>query len=331
MLRKAKKAYLELFNKITNQHYLLDSRIGLAEDELKYRIGLSAIAAARNRYDNIQQIEEADLRVFSQYGEDGIIDFICARLGLLKPTFVEIGTEDYSECNTRFLFQRTNTKGLIIDNDIELAQKAKFILRDYYWKGDLTGISGFVTKDNICDMLNAGGYNWLNADIFSLDIDGNDYWIMRKIIGLCTFKVIVAEYNPYFGPSLSISTPYHEYFNRSEYHFSNLCFGASLKAFYTLMDVHGYIFAGSNLNNSNGFWIREDVFPLLGIKAPSVDNLAYYTANYCRESRNADGQLTYLSGADRFRQIINCIVAQTDNDDRLKSIHELVSCTELDE
>ena len=325
MLSKVKEAYFGLINQIAEQHHTLDSRIGTTEDELKYRIGISAIAAARCRYDNIQRIEEADLRVFSQYGEDGILDFITSRLGLLKPTFIEIGTEDYRESNTRFLYQRTNTKGLIIDSDTGLVVKVKAVLLDYYWKGDLLAISDFVTKENIVGLLKASDSSWYDTDIFSLDIDGNDYWIMREIIELCSFKVIVAEYNSYFGADLAISTPYRKDFNRTGYHFSNLCFGASLKAFVSLMAKNGYIFAGSNLNNSNGFWIREDLFSSLGITAPSTANLAIYTTNHCRESRNIDRELSYLSGAERLRQIESCIVAETNNDDRLIAIDEIVS------
>lgn len=131
----------------------LTSRINLDNDEIIYRIGLSAIAAARINYSKISRLEQADTKVFSQYGEDGIIDFIVEKLGITKPSFIEVGTEDYSESNTRFLFQRTNTKGLIIDGDPALADKSRKVLGDYYYKGDLTALSAFVTKNNIVKLL----------------------------------------------------------------------------------------------------------------------------------------------------------------------------------
>ena len=48
-------------------------------------------------------------------------------------------------------------------------------------------------------------YNFYeNVDLFSLDIDGIDYWILKKLPKkFC--KILVAEYNPYFGDKLKIS------------------------------------------------------------------------------------------------------------------------------
>ena len=47
--------------------------------------------------------------------EDGIIDYLIYNLNLEKPTFLEIGVGDYAESNTRFLFERYNSKGAIVD------------------------------------------------------------------------------------------------------------------------------------------------------------------------------------------------------------------------
>ena len=74
-------------------------------DGLLFAIGQAGISANRNRYDYVISLWDVDYRVFSQFGDDGIIDFLCTRLSLHKPTFIEIGTEDYGESNTRFLYQ----------------------------------------------------------------------------------------------------------------------------------------------------------------------------------------------------------------------------------
>ena len=314
MLRKLKRAK----NKIS-------SRIFRENTELQYRIGLSAIAASRANYQNILRLEQADLKVYSQYGEDGIIDFIMERLGISKPTFIEIGTEDYSESNTRFLFQRTSTKGLIIDGDPALTTKSRRVLGDYYWKGDLTALSAFVTRENIKKLLCEYSDDWVNHDLFSLDIDGNDYWIMKEIIHLCRSKLIILEYNPYFGSSARVSVPYQEDFFRTDYHHSNLCWGASLGAFTELLSNNNYIFAGTNINNSNAFWVRADLFQALGIKAPATADLSAYTQNHCRESRNRAGELDFLAGKDRLREIKDCMLVNLDNQEALQSISEIFS------
>ena len=83
----------------------------------------------------------------------------------------------------------------------------------------------------------------LNIDIFSLDIDGIDYWILKKLPDDIS-KVIVAEYNPYFGPDRK--TVILRNFNRTNYHSSNLCWGMSLRALINLMNEKGFKFIGSN-------------------------------------------------------------------------------------
>ena len=59
-------------------------------------------------------------------------------------------------------------------------------------------------------------------DLFSLDIDGIDYWILCEPLN--NFSKVVEEYNPTFGNKLSITVPNIENFNRENYHYSNLCF-----------------------------------------------------------------------------------------------------------
>ena len=53
------------------------------------------------------ELFEVDYKIFSQNGEDGIIDYLIYNLNLEKPTFLEIGVGDYAESNTRFLFERS--------------------------------------------------------------------------------------------------------------------------------------------------------------------------------------------------------------------------------
>ena len=50
-----------------------------------------------------------------------------------------------------------------------------------------------------------------------------------------------------FGPNLEITVPNQKDFDRTKYHYSNLCWGTSLKALINLMQGKGYIFLGTNL------------------------------------------------------------------------------------
>src|SRR5436309_10886871 len=51
----------------------------------------------------LTRLADAEFKVFSQFGEDGIIQYLLSRVDTPDRTFVEIGVEDYGEANTRFL------------------------------------------------------------------------------------------------------------------------------------------------------------------------------------------------------------------------------------
>ena len=78
-------------------------------------IGHSHILNMRKNYTNIKNLGDTDYKIFSQNGEDGILDYLLYQLNIEKPKFIEIGVGDYSESNTRFIFERTSPRGLIID------------------------------------------------------------------------------------------------------------------------------------------------------------------------------------------------------------------------
>ena len=88
-------------------------------------------------------INEAEFKVFSQSGEDGILQYIVQESGIEddEKTFVEFGVEDYSEANTRFLLVNNFWRGLIIDGDKTNMNKVRN--SDLYWKSNLTAIDAW--------------------------------------------------------------------------------------------------------------------------------------------------------------------------------------------
>ena len=65
-------------------------------------------------------------------------------LNIEKPKFIEIGVGDYSEANTRFLYERCSPKGLIIDclNDLENKISKNIKL----WTGDLKIVENYINS-----------------------------------------------------------------------------------------------------------------------------------------------------------------------------------------
>ena len=94
---------------------LLRPIINLQTSRNIYMAGSSHVSLMRQNYYKIKDINDLDYKIFSQNGEDGIIDYLLHSLKIDKPKFIEIGVGDYTECNTRFLFESRSAKGLIID------------------------------------------------------------------------------------------------------------------------------------------------------------------------------------------------------------------------
>ena len=281
----------------------------------KIMLAASHFYNARLSYNKIKDINDLDFKVFSQNGEDGIIDYFLHQLKIKKPKFVEIGVGDYTESNTRYLFETTSPKGIIFDTIDDF--KARVTENIKLWKGDLKIIKKSINPDNILNLLEKNNF-LKNLDLFSLDIDGIDYWVIEKLPKDFS-KIVVLEYNPIFGSKLKLTVPNLKNFNRSKYHYSNLCFGASIKALVDLMSKKNFVFIGTNLQNCNAFFISKKYIKKINLKIPKNNNLNYFSISNIRESRSKQNKLTYLSGQKKIKKIQNCKVIDL-NDKKYQKI-----------
>ena len=213
-----------------------------------------ALLKSRKLYNERSYLEDFENKFYSQNGEDGIIDFIIKKLNLRKPTFVEIGVGDYSEANTRFLYETYYSKGLIVDNIENFKKKVSNNVS--LWRGNLNVLEKNITPENINETLNKNVD--FDIDIFSIDIDGLDYWVLDKIKAKIS-KVIILEYNSIFGHEKELVIPNIENFDRTKAHYSNLYYGGSLKSYVSLMNKKGYYLLGVNRLRNNAFFINEDL------------------------------------------------------------------------
>ena len=96
-LRKYWSAASEISNKIT----LIQEALG--------RIEQRQIAGSWNG-----DLRAAEFRVFSQWGEDGIIQALLSAIppDSLRRIFVEFGVSNYTESNTRFLLGKATERGI---------------------------------------------------------------------------------------------------------------------------------------------------------------------------------------------------------------------------
>ena len=290
----------------------LSEIISKSNDRNIFAIGSSHFSIMRQYYSEIKNLSDADYKVFSQTGEDGIIDYLLYSLNIKVPKFVEIGVGDYRESNTRYIFQKNCSRGLIVDKNKNLEKKVSKIVK--LWKGDLTIIETAVTSENILHILNSNDFD-NNLDVFSLDVDGIDYWIL-EVLPEKLSKIVVLEYNPTFGPNLEVTIPNLKYFDRKKYHYSCLCWGASLKALIKLMNQRKYVFVGSNIACFNAFFVLESEVEKLNLNLPDKNDLTKYTTSYIRESRSIENKLNYLSGKQKLKEIENCEVIDLSNPEK---------------
>ena len=252
-------------------------------------------------------LKRAGFGVFSQYDEDGIIQFLISHVEIKNETFVEFGVEHYEESNTRFLLMNDSWHGLVIDGSEE---NVDYIKNDRVSRRfDLQAECSFITKDNINDLIRSSGFDE-DLGLLSVDIDGNDYWIWETI-NVVRPRIVVAEYNSVFGHD-PISVPYQADFQRTKAHFSNLYYGCSLSALTHLAGKKGYILVGSSLRGNNAFFLRKDIAGAF----PEVSARDAYVSSPFREGRDAKGRLTYLRGAARRKAIahlpvVDVITGQT--------------------
>lgn len=288
-------------------------------DDLKLQNGQMFSFLLNTKINSIKNLDEISFKVFSQNNEDAILEYLILSLKLKNIKFIEIGTEDYSESNTRFIYEKYNCDGLIIDNTSNLISKVSKHLD--VWKGNLAIEENFVNKENVNILINKH-FTDNNVDIFSLDIDGIDYWILKELPNDIS-KIIVAEYNPYFGPELEITIPYSQNFNRSEYHSSNLCWGMSLRALINLMKDKGFNFVGSNSLRNNAFFIKNELINLLSLDSIDISKLKNFTNARFRENKSKTNKLKLSSPDENLTIIQDCKVLNLKNN-KIYKIKELI-------
>lgn len=269
-------------------------------DHLKREIDtykvLAGVAASRFPAEWIpRKISEAEFRVFSQYGDDGIIQYLIRCVDPKERIFIEYGVESYVEANTRFLLLKDNWRGLVMDGSNE--NVANILRQPLVRRHDLVAQQAWVTKDNINQLFESAGFSG-KIGLLSIDIDGNDYWVWQAITSVDP-AIVIVEYNSVFGSYHPWTTPYHPGFLRSKYHSSNLCYGASITSLCGLAQEKGYAFVGCNSAGNNAYFVKKSQ---LGVLQELTPEEGFVDATFL-ESRGPDGRWSGLRGAERLQAL----------------------------
>ncbi len=214
------------------------------------------LAEMNSQKQTIKSLSEVEFQVFSQFGDDGIIQYLASKIDIPHKTFVEFGVENYKEANTRFLLLNNYWSGMVIDGS---ASNIRAIKGDIIsWSSELYAKEAFIDASNINKLIKEFldlGYD-RELGILSVDIDGNDYWVW-KAIDVVSPVIVIAEYNSLFGFEKPYTVPYDPTFVRNtKYNISY--WGTSLGALCHLAQEKNYAFVGCNQAGNNAYFIRRD-------------------------------------------------------------------------
>lgn len=187
---------------------------------------------------------------FSQNGEDGVLRSIFYNIGTTTKQYVEFGTEDGSQCNTRYWRENHDWTGLLMDG--KYANEKINLQREFV---TAENINALFTKYSVPKQL----------DLLSIDVDFNDYWILDAI-DLAKFapRVIVIEYNAHIPPSEARSVKYNPegvWDGRTDF------FGTSMAALHRWGVRHNYSLVYCESHGVNCFLVRNDAMRGVNVSA----------------------------------------------------------------
>jgi hypothetical protein len=159
-------------------------------------------------------------------------------------TFVEFGFHPI-EFNCASLARDSDWRGLLIDGNARQVADARSLFSDR-----IKVVEAFLTLENL-DFIKSA---FPQIGVLSIDVDGNDYWFLEKLID-ATPAVICVEYNSSFGLE-PITVPYDSAFDRHKKHPSGWYHGASLSALSKLCALHGYGLAAVSRAGANAFFTK---------------------------------------------------------------------------
>lgn len=189
----------------------------------------------------LNDLKSYERSVFSQGGEDGVLERIFEGVGTTNRHFVEFGAKDgVFLSNTAHLRINKGWQGLLIEGQGPVGDGV---------------VHEFVTAENINEVFSRHGVPE-EFDLLSIDIDGNDYWVWRALVDFRP-RVIIVEYNVYFRIDDARTVPYEaeRTWDETGYH------GASLAALRKLGVEKGYSLVYTDSWTPNAIFVSSDLLP----------------------------------------------------------------------
>lgn len=159
-----------------------------------------------------KSLKDFGRNIYSQFGEDGILEKILEKVEVKSKVAVEFGAWDgYHYSNTANLWTN-GWKGILIEGITSRYETLKQNTKDY----DCICINAYVkpSGDNSLESIIEDSGVGFDIGVLSIDIDGNDYWIFH---GLQNIRpcIVICEYNPTIPAEIDLYAEYGNYFGAS--------------------------------------------------------------------------------------------------------------------
>ena len=196
-------------------------------------------------------------KVYCQVDEDGIVQELLRRVPSerLGRTLIEIGCGDGLENNTHYLMLK-GYRGFWVDGsaaDISFLSKGLGLIDGM--RSRLKAIHRFIDAGNIADTI-AEACSFIGSrepDLLSIDIDGNDLFVLQGALTVCRPKFLCVEYNAKFPPPVALTMRYNAIHRWAGDDYQ----GASLQMF--CVSLVDYTLVTCNLSGANAFFARNDL------------------------------------------------------------------------
>jgi len=208
---------------------------------------------------------DTGFRVYSQNDEDGLLLYIFSLIGFTNKICVDMAFGSPYGANTTNLICNWGFHGLLVEGGS--------VPTTFFNTHKDTGIfpprlqQAWITAENVNELCLENEIEGV-MDLFSLDLDGVDYWVWKNLTAISP-RVVVVEYLDILGHEKALTVPYKADFNRFDMHED--FFSASLPAFVKLGKEKGYRLVGVNKYGFNAFFIKnglgEEVLPEIDASA----------------------------------------------------------------
>lgn len=279
---------LQLFLTQVNQQNIATQKILKVVASLYDLTLMERTKALQNAHPN--PLNSFGKKCFSQTDEDGITLEITRRIGIKNGLFAEFGVGDGLE-NNSIILAAMGWKGLWVGNQklaINISESKR-----------VTYINDWVTLENVESQLKIGleQYNTESYDVISVDLDGNDYHFVEKILE-CAHrpKLFIVEYNAKFPPPVEFVIDY----NPDHNWVSDDYFGASITSFNNLFNQNDYQLICCNAQTGGNSFFIDRKYSRLFLDVPKNIEDIWVSPRYFIYNKHG-----HKSSAKTIEQIIN--------------------------